>query len=307
MFRAAFPNATDDMERAEANWVKNNFDIAGANKSGKARFAGTWVTPEVALTIADSYQLAPVITPLVLTNPDPNAVYRKSTKQGPETPGGTPGTAVSASPTKEPATKRRREASPSPTKGAAQATPTSQRATSPRLAAQSTPTRRSARLRSPAPPPMAALTAKSPKTPRTKQIQEQARAPDESVGEDEIIEISKAAMPSMEEDVREQRELIERLKAQKATQAKVPVRDVGIGGEATLVLAESTITATSAASSKRLREEESVEIRLNIKEPETEERALVSNSRIRSLRDMPPERKSLAWGALFFAAGMGAM
>ena len=61
MFRAAFPNATDDMERAEANWVKNNFDIAGANKSGKARFAGTWVTPEVALYLADNYSLGAII------------------------------------------------------------------------------------------------------------------------------------------------------------------------------------------------------------------------------------------------------
>ena len=120
------------------------------------------------------------------------------------------------------------------------------------------------------------------------------------------------AAPSMEEDVREQKELIARLKAEKeaAEKAKAQAEADAEAAKVIAAAAEEAIEQTelpSTTSAKRIREEDSVEFKLKIKEPETEERALVSNSRIRRLRDMPPERKSLAWGALLFAAGMGAV
>ena len=55
---------------------------------------------------------------------------------------------------------------------------------------------------------------------------------------------------------------------------------------------------------------EKKEYRFNFKEPgeeEVGERAVVTNSRVRLLSQLPPERKSLAWGALAFAAGLGAV
>ena len=106
MFRTAFPTAPEDVERKEAHWVKQNYDTAGANKSGKARFAGTWVTPEVALTISKDYNLELVIAPLAEASPDPNMVYRKSSK-GLQQPTPTASPAGAAPPA-----KRRRETSP---------------------------------------------------------------------------------------------------------------------------------------------------------------------------------------------------
>lgn len=115
MFRTAFPTAPEDIERKEAAWVKATYDTTGANKSGKARFAGTWVTPEVALEIAKDYNLEPVIAPLALAQPDPNMVYRKSQKTTQQpTPAASPVvTQVSVAPRDAaPPAKRRREASP---------------------------------------------------------------------------------------------------------------------------------------------------------------------------------------------------
>ena len=59
-----------------------------------------------------------------------------------------------------------------------------------------------------------------------------------------------------------------------------------------------------------LRPREPTEYRFNFKEPgqeEVGERAVATNSRLRRIAQMPPERKSLAWGALAFAAGLGAV
>lgn len=114
---------------------------------------------------------------------------------------------------------------------------------------------------------------------------------DETVVEEEDTEVIHVARPNVEEDLREQRELVERLKSERSA------------AEAAQILAADP----STASTKREREDEPAEYKLDIKEPENEERALVSNSRVRLLRQMPPERKQLAWGALLFAAGLGAV
>ncbi|EKM58366.1 uncharacterized protein PHACADRAFT_252627 [Phanerochaete carnosa HHB-10118-sp] len=286
MFRTAFPTAPEDVERKEAAWVKATYDTSGANKSGKARFAGTWVNPDVALEIAKDYNLEPVIVPLADASPDPNMVYRKSQKllQQQPTPVASPvaHTGAAARDAAPPA-KRRRDASPT-----ASAT-----LVNPSAETGATPARRSTRQRSPA---TVTPAAKTPKTPKTiKAVHEHLVSihtnSDETAVEEEDMEIVKVAQPNVEEDVREQKELVERLKADRSA------------AEASQMLAVEG--STQSVAPKREREDEKVEYKLDIKEPETEERAVVSNSRVRV--QMPPERKSLAWGALLFAAGLGAV
>src|SRR6266478_7512617 len=80
MFRAAFPTASDESERIEANWVKANLDNSGGNRAGKARFAGTWVAADVAIGIANDYSLEKIIPPLTDAKPDPSTEYRKSSR-----------------------------------------------------------------------------------------------------------------------------------------------------------------------------------------------------------------------------------
>lgn len=105
--------------------------------------------------------------------------------------------------------------------------------------------------------------------------------------DDDASEVAKVAEVDMVEDLREQKELIARLKAE---------RDLN-GQE------EAMVEDSDGAGQKRAREEEE-EYTLNIKEPETEERAIATNRRVSY---MTPERKSFAWGAVLFAAGLGAV
>lgn len=304
MFRTAFPTAPEDVERKEAAWVKANYDTSGTNKSGKARFAGTWVNPDVALEIAREYNLEPVIAPLADASPDPNMVYRKSQKMLQQQPTPVASPVAHAGAAAAPPAKRRREASPAapsitlvnpPTETGA--TPARQVPVFLRRQPVSPSSRRSTRQRSPAPATPAAA-AKTPKTPKTvKAVHEHLVSiytnSDETAVEEEDTEVVTVAQPDMEEDVREQKELVERLKAERSA------------AEASQMLATEGSTQTLAP--KREREDEKVEYKLDIKEPETEERAVASNSRARVPRQMPPERKSLAWGALLFAAGLGAV
>lgn len=313
MFRAAFPTATDDQERAESAWVKHEYKSIGANKSGKARFAGTWVTPDIALQLANGYSLLPIIEPLAAATPDPTIAYRKSSRaQQGGTPTSSPATAVGTPQDKDkddnpPPTKRRRDGSPAPP---TQVSPSRSR----NPAATSTPlTRRSARLRSPGPTPLPGLTLTTPRSAKVGR----SRAPTEHVAtftaqeptptlaaEDETT-VSALAAPNMEEDVAEQHALIDRLKTERAAKL-LAAMPLALAAEDTLTEADMFMVKGESGI-KRVREEESVEVKLNIKEPETEERAIVTNARVRRILEMPPQRKSIAWGALFFAAGMSAV
>lgn len=342
MFRASFPSASDEQEKAESSWVKANFDLTGANRSGKSRFAGTWISPDTAKFLAESYRLGPIIDALSDANPDPNVVYRKSSKTG-QTPTGSPASAVVpaqsqqgaagavATPTQPPAAKRRREASPSnipvrstPTRSQQQvadvptwtpltpasstvATTTSSTtlaATSKTTRAPTTSpaaTRRSARLKSPAPAAPA-----QPKTPRAsraaaREKEREERGRETPAGSDETAvdhdhedanEAAKVADISMSEDIREQKELIERLKKERAKKEK------GRSDEM-----DEDEDEENGLRQKRGREEKE-EYTLNIKEPEMQKRAIATNRRITG---MSPQNKSLVWGAFLFAFGMGAM
>ncbi|THG96807.1 hypothetical protein EW026_g5092 [Hermanssonia centrifuga] len=320
MFRAAFPSANDDTERAEAAWVKLNYDVVGANKSGKARFAGTWVTPEVAMAIAASYSLESYIAPLADAVPDPNVVYRKSAsaKAQQATPASSPAvpSMAAATPKEAHPTKRRREDSPSSALSPAQVaaavattpTPAKKRAITP----GATPsTRWSNSHKSPA-SKLAAVT-----NPKRIIVRDDDEGREVLVGGDddesyrEASEVVAVAEPKMQDDVREQKELIERLKAekaeleQKAKEAAEKVR--AMTGEGFPEEEDAFVGGGGGRAQKRLREEASVEHKLTIKEPEAEGRAIATNSRIRVITNMPPERKQLAWGAVLFAAGMGAV
>ena len=310
MFRAAFPNASEEAEKGEVNWIKLSFDTSGANKSGKARFAGHWVTPDVALYLAENYHLGHIIPSLAAAVPDPNTTFRRSKNQQQPTPNASP----AAEPGPAPA-KRRREASPaSPVPATTTAPPPApaEKPSSPppsRIPTSPNP-RRSARLRSPPATvvPMQPLVAPSPKTPRSRRAaREEMLTPagsDETAVDDDA-EAAKVAEPKMHEDVQEQRELIAKLKAERAANAaKAKEAEPTMSQEAA---EKSLVEADDATGVKRTREEESTEYRFNFKEPgegEVGERAIATNSRVTRMR---PERKSLAWGALAFAAGLGAV
>ncbi|KAH9945160.1 uncharacterized protein BXZ73DRAFT_38883 [Epithele typhae] len=302
MFRAAFPTATEEAEKVETNWIKTAFDISGANKSGKARFAGTWVTPDVARALADGYYLQAIIDSLANAVPDPQTTFRRSKNQQP-----TPTASPVAEPGPAPA-KRRREASPaSPAIPPPAPAPPPEAQTSPskpRMATSPNP-RRSARLKSPPvesqTQPLVVPVQKSPlKTPRgRKTARDEMPTPSGSdeTAVDEDAEAAKVAEPKMHEDVQEQKELIARLKAERVAQAKKQAAG------------DEEMTEEDAGS-KRSREEESAQYKFNFKEPgesEVGERAIATNSRVGLLGRMPPERKSLLWGSLAFAAGMGAI
>lgn len=305
MFRAAFPTASDESERIEANWVKANFDNSAGSRSGKARFAGTWVSNEVAIGIASDYSLADIISPLTDAKPDPNTEYRKSSRalqqQTPDkdipVPKQLPTPSPSMSTPNPP--KRRREASPAATK-------------SPSVAASSpiksplgpVSARRSQRTTSPAPLPNAKLgsskVASPVKTPKVIRSPVRIRrmevvtpaGSDETAVEDDIPDVPG---PDANEDIREQKEMIEAFKAQRGAKSRDQAADDRDDG------------MNEGPEKKREREVENPSLEFDFKEPETEERKIATNRRVSRLPEMTPERRSFAWGIAAFAAAVGAM
>lgn len=302
MFRVAFPTSPDEVERREAAWVKQAYDTVGANKSGKARFAGTWVAPEVAVEISKEYMLYPIIKPLAEASPDPNISYSKSKKtlQQP-TPVASPVAQANTPRADVHPAKRRREASPAAAPVAVATTP-ARRGTTPQRLPATTPGRRSARLRSPAvtqTPVAASSPAKASRTTRAARDQLTAQyGSDETVVDYEAVEAAGVAEIKADEDIRESKELVANIKSEYAARSR---------GAAPAAATESEGALADSSALKRAREEDSVVLKLDIKEPETEERAVATNSRVRTSNQMAPERKSLAWGAFFFAAGLGAV
>ena len=307
MFRAAFPTASDESERLEANWVKANYDNSGGNRAGKARFAGTWVSTDVAVNIADEYSLGKIISPLTDAKPDPNTEYRKSSRaqqQQQQTPDkGSP--VPKQLPTPSPSMpapnppKRRREASPASTKNPSIASSSPAKSPlSPILV------RRSQRTTSPAPPPTpkpvsqkGASTPKSPKVSRSplKNRRLEVVTPagsDETAVDDEVPDVPE---PDVNEDIREQKEMIEAFKAQR----EANIRTQTAGDEDTAMV--------EGTEKKREREDENASLGFNFKEPETQERKFATNRRIAQLPEMTPERRSFAWGIAAFAAAVSAM
>ncbi|KAG0695901.1 hypothetical protein DFH29DRAFT_953493 [Suillus ampliporus] len=312
MFRAAFPTASEADERRETVWVKDTYDLAGNNGSTKepaiVRLAGTWVSPDIALLpeFAQTYGLGGVIPHVAKANPDPTAAYRRSsTKTTPKAAPRSSPAATSNLPTPAPSItlptpKRRRESSPVPVADPPPST--------------LPPPRRSARTKSPAPVP-ASLSAKSPAKPRSpaprsparrspaplspalkspKLVKSSARAvriievttpggSDETVVEEEA-ETIEIARPDMSQDIAEQKELIERLKAER----------------------DAPMMETDSLKRVRDDENERTELRFQFKEPEVQERQIATNKRVGRFH-LEPRQKSFAWGVAAFAIGMSAV
>lgn len=194
MFKAAFPTAPEEYEKAEAAWVRGNYDISGANGSTgvdglpKLRLNGTWIKADLAKHIAPAYGLESVIIPLIDAQPDPKAEYRKSLKPGGTTSdSGLSPVSVVTAPAKEtdratPPAKRRRAASPADAKFQA--------------------TRMSPRKKTQSPAPRA-------ETPR------HDSGSDETAVAHDIDEEPEVPGPDMNQDIQEQRDLIADLQARR--------------------------------------------------------------------------------------------
>jgi hypothetical protein len=314
LFRAAFPNASDQAEKDEIAWVSYNYDLQGANggkDENRVRFSGRWAPVDVALMLSDDYGLGDILPVLVAAEPP--------TPTGNE--GGvlkaTPGPALaSASPEKKvgalgspggpPPAKRRKDASRASTPARTAVAPTparAPRAKSPEPAPTPAPVRRSARqaTRSPSPGPKKVPVSRASRKPVSQRALAPIMSDETMVGEEETA-AEEQLKPNMAEDVAEQRELIANLKAQRAAALEnasaATVIDDAVAGE---VIGGGQAEYEPV---KRAREEEEEALRFEFKEPETEERALVSNSRARSR--LPPQRKAALWGSLAFAVGLGA-
>ncbi|TFK72894.1 hypothetical protein BDN72DRAFT_791667 [Pluteus cervinus] len=327
MFRAAFPLAAEHEEKQEVQWVKDNHDLTGNNGTTKdthiTRLAGVWVGTKLALELGKAYALGDLINIVVDAKPDPNANYRRSGRNGsnappstvpakptttasPKPPSSTQGPPKSSLPrppspaitTPHPA-KRRREHSPA-------ATPVAPPSSSP---AKSTsplklvPPRRSTRVRSPAPKVIAAAaTARTPRGSRVTKKEDTlvAAGSDATAVEDDGDIIEEVAGSQLhEQDIEEQKKLIEDLKAarQNALRHDDDEEDEGH---------DDMAVDMTAPQAKRTREEADEPLQFNFREPETSERAIVTNSRVNRFR-LEPRTRSFAWGVLAFSVGLGAV
>jgi len=113
--------------------------------------------------------------------------------------------------------------------------------------------------------------------------------------ESQIVEEGVAGTELMEEDIKEQKRMITELK-KKEELAALPEQP----GDTPMD--ESDHVSTS--SKKRERDDEDQPLTFEFKEPEREERAIATNSRIARF-SLEPRTKSFAWGVVAFAVGMG--
>ena len=335
MFRAAFPKASDADEKAEIQYVKDNFDLSGNNGSTKeahiTRLAGTWVSPKVALELGKAYALGNLINVVVEATPDPNGSYRRSGKASsnptpvaapPATPAqaptvttnttsvttsstivvSKPPSAVKSLPTPSPTSgnppaKRRKESSPVPS--LTQSIKPPSRGSSPSKPPSTV--RRSTRTKSPAPRSVAPLTSvRTPKRTAKKETLGTSTTPggsDLAVVDEEgqFVEDGVAGTELHDEDIREQQMLIQDLKAKRDAAKAVIADDMDVSE-----------SASSSSTKKRNLEEVEQPLQFDFKEPENEERAVVTNRRAGRF-NLEPRNKAAAWGFAAFAVGMGAM
>lgn len=314
MFRAAFPTASEQEEKRETAWVKENYDLSGNNGSSKehdiVRLAGIWVSPEVAIELGDAYSLGNIIPVVAKAQPDPTANYRRSGKAAGNTPKGPPST--SASPAAKPlSTQSSTAALPNPSKRRKESSPAPASVPTPPPAPSATPVaapppRRSTRTKSPAPKPgPASLTAavktmKSVKVVRREEVLTPGSSDETAVGDDveaadasADMETADIAGPDLRaQDIAEQQAMIEGLKAQRDAFMSDMGDEDGDGDGVTKL--------------KRAREDAEEALVFDFKEPEVGERAIATNRRVGRFQ-LEPRQKSFAWGVAAFAVGLGAM
>jgi len=292
MFRAAFPNAPEDAEKREVQWVKDTYDLTGNNGSSKdtniTRLAGTWVSPTIAVELGEAYSLGGLIQSVVNAKPDPTANYRRSGNKGTKDPVSSPPTsyvpaqpASRALPTPSPT-----HASPNPAKRRKESSP----APAPVAPVTPVPARRSARTKSPVPKsaPMPSLTsaAKSVKKATRREVVTPGGSDETAVDEEGDVVEESVGTELREQDLAEQRDMIADLKAQR---------------DKALAVKHRGSTDDTPAKLKRAREDESKKLEFEFKEPEIGERVIATNRRI------TPSQKSVVWGVMAFAFGMTAV
>ncbi|KAJ7284949.1 hypothetical protein C8J57DRAFT_1119966 [Mycena rebaudengoi] len=291
MFRAAFPNAPDDAEKREVQWVKDTYDLNGNNGSSKdpsiTRLAGTWVSPAIAVELGQAYALGEIIQTVVDAQPDPAANYRRSGNKK-EAAAATPISSASVQaasrtlPTPSP-----KHASPNPAKRRKESSP----APAPALAAPVTPLppRRSTRTKSPAPKstPIQSLTSAAKAVKKVARREEVVTpgGSDETAVDEEGEGVEESMGTELhEQDLAEQKDMIEKLKSQRDKALAVKH-----GGKA------------ESAKAKRAREDEEKTLEFEFKEPEIGDRVIATNSRI------SPSQKSFVWGVMAFTFGAAAV
>jgi hypothetical protein len=218
-----------------------------------------------------------------------------------------------------PPTKRRRESSPvvepqAVVKSPSRQSPARSKVSAP-LPPPPTPTlRRSTRTKSPAPrQPSAPPPFRSPKatrsvvkkesitlsTPLTPGGSDLAVVDEESL----VVENGVVGAELRDQDIKEQRKLIQDLKDKRdaARKAQVDTEEgMDVGDES------SSSSHLSTTGKKRERENEDEPLKFDFKEPEKDERTISTNRRV-SRFNMEPRTKSFAWGLAAFAVGMGAV
>ncbi|KIY43841.1 hypothetical protein FISHEDRAFT_77768 [Fistulina hepatica ATCC 64428] len=319
MFHAAFPNCPEDLEKSETQWVKTNYDTAGANGSSKdaneakiVRLAGTWVHAEDARELASDYALGDLIQRVIDAVPDPNISYK--TKK----PVSTPKAAAAAAPSQPPPSMIPVPQSPVRHQVPLPPVRPSSPVKPPSSSGNWRPQRITRSSRSPAPrPPSKVVVAKPPSktlppVARTPPRQTKSRrlealtSSDNTVVDEEDEMVQERAMKELhDQDVAEQKSMIAGLKAKvkaegdelktTSSSSSKPKPDANSGGVA-------------VAPPKREREDEDVKLTFNFREAKAEpekRRVIATNRRVSAYARLPPQQKSVLWGALAFAVGVG--
>jgi len=117
-----------------------------------------------------------------------------------------------------------------------------------------------------------------------------------------------------EQDINEQKELIQKLKVQREAAKKAAIvveeeEEERVGEEEGVEEDDEEQEQEESAHGKRVREDEEAPLQFQFSEPqeqETEERQIATNSRVEKWR-LNPGTKRVAWGVAAFAAGLGAV
>lgn len=315
----------------------------GSNRESHiTRLAGTWVDPSLAVKLGDQYALGSLIKIVVDAQPDPNVSYKRSAKSaaassavtdGHQTTPTAPSThanglsqqisntsilanagsmSLPKAPTSRasPVSNRATVGSlPTPSPTAPQPNPPKRRKESSPVShstdssSAKTPLRRSNRTKSPVPKSVAQSTpARSPK----KRVDQLTPASDKVVVDEEGEKVEEMTTKELhDQDIREQKKLIEDLKAQRAVMEKEKAERAEREGDDEMAAEEEDPSTLPSTSKKRAREEGEPEFKFEFKEPEVGEREIATNGRVRF--QLEPRTRSFAWGVAAFAMGMGAM
>jgi len=120
--------------------------------------------------------------------------------------------------------------------------------------------------------------------------------------ENVVVENGVAGSELHQEDVAEQKALIEKLKVQRAKkEAATVIEEVDEEEEEE---EDAGSSPSEPVKMKRAREEDQETLKFHFKEPEVGEREIATNTRVARFQ---PRTRQIAWGAAAFALGMSAV